>query len=153
MTPSRSSSVLASARYACASSWRCAFSLRSCLRFVRRSLGDGVSDAVFDEGLAFFYEYYREHMLDNTCLYPGVQEGLDQLLAQGARMAVLTNKPVRFSQMIVGRLGLNEIGILDADLPRPVAGRTLFAGIGNWSVAFLIFCAAVATFVLRRIFP
>ena len=74
---------------------------------VRRSLGDGVSDAIVEESLAFFYEYYREHMLDNTGLYPGVQEGLDQLLAQGARMAVLTNKPVRFSQIIVDRLGLN----------------------------------------------
>ncbi|MBI3669033.1 MAG: HAD-IA family hydrolase [Acidobacteria bacterium] len=43
-------------------------------------------------------------MLDNTVTYPGVREGLAQL----ARfpMAILTNKPVRFSRLIIEGLGL-----------------------------------------------
>jgi phosphoglycolate phosphatase len=45
-------------------------------------------------------------MLDNTRLYPGVKEGLDRMLESGAKMAVLTNKPVRFSRAIVEGLGL-----------------------------------------------
>src|ERR1700733_7095334 len=45
-------------------------------------------------------------MVDNTRLYPGVQDALDRLLAAGAKMAVLTNKPVRFSRAIVEGLGL-----------------------------------------------
>jgi len=73
---------------------------------IRRSLGPDVTDEQAEKGLLFFYRYYNEHMLDNTCLYPGVREGLDRLLAGGSRLAVLTNKPVRFSGEIVSRLGL-----------------------------------------------
>ncbi len=47
-------------------------------------------------------------MLDNTHLYPGVREALDRLLAGGAKMAVLTNKPVKFSRAIVEGLGLAQ---------------------------------------------
>ena len=73
---------------------------------IRRSLGTEAADQQVDQALRFFYGYYREHMLDNTYLYPGVQESLDAFLAGGRRMAVLTNKPVRFSQEIIKGLGL-----------------------------------------------
>jgi len=71
---------------------------------LRRALGEGVTDAEVDEGLGFFLSYYRAHMLDNTVTYPGVREGLD--LLKGRSMAVLTNKPARFSQRILDGLGL-----------------------------------------------
>jgi phosphoglycolate phosphatase len=45
-------------------------------------------------------------MLDNTVTYPGVREGLRQLA--GFPMAVLTNKPVRFSRQILAGLGLAD---------------------------------------------
>ena len=73
---------------------------------IRRALGPGASDKQAEQSLHFFYEYYKEHMLDNTGLYPGVQEALDELLEMGKPMAVLTNKPVRFSCLLVERLGL-----------------------------------------------
>ena len=73
---------------------------------IRRSLGPRAADQQVDRALQFFYGYYREHMLDNTYLYPGVQESLDTFLGDGRRMAVLTNKPVRFSQEIIKGLGL-----------------------------------------------
>ena len=73
---------------------------------IRRSLGPEAADQQVDRALRFFYGYYREHMLDNTYLYPGVQESLDTFLGDGRRMAVLTNKPVRFSQEIIKGLGL-----------------------------------------------
>jgi phosphoglycolate phosphatase len=72
---------------------------------VRRALGESVTDAEADEGLRFFLSYYRAHMLDNTVTYPGVREGLE-LLAHHP-MAVLTNKPVRFSEAILDGLGLS----------------------------------------------
>ena len=73
---------------------------------IRRSLGPEAAEQQVDRALQFFYGYYREHMLDNTYLYPGVQESLDTFLGDGRRMAVLTNKPVRFSQEIIKGLGL-----------------------------------------------
>ncbi len=75
---------------------------------LRRALGPEASDEDVRRGLEFFLAYYREHMLDNTRLYPGVREALDRLLESGAKMAVLTNKPVRFSRALVDGLGLGE---------------------------------------------
>jgi phosphoglycolate phosphatase len=71
---------------------------------VRRALGFGVSDAEAQQGLAYFLSYYRDHMLDNTVTYPGVREGLE--LLKEYPLAVLTNKPVRFSQGILNGLGI-----------------------------------------------
>ena len=73
---------------------------------VRRALGVGASDSEAEAGLAYFLSYYREHMLDNTVTYPGVREGLE--LLAGRPMAVLTNKPVRFSNGILEGLGLSR---------------------------------------------
>lgn len=75
---------------------------------MRRAMGPEASEADIARSLEYFLRYYREHMLDNTRLYPGVQEGLDRLLAEGAKMAVLTNKPVRISRAIVEGLGLTK---------------------------------------------
>jgi phosphoglycolate phosphatase len=74
---------------------------------IRRSLGPEATDKQAEEGLLFFYQYYRDHMLDNTCLYPAVREGLDRLAEGGSQLAILTNKPVRFSGEIIARLGLD----------------------------------------------
>jgi phosphoglycolate phosphatase len=76
---------------------------------VRRSLNEGagqgeITDAQAERGLAYFLSYYRAHMLDNTVAYRGVREGLD--LLGGRAMAVLTNKPVKFSRLILEGLGL-----------------------------------------------
>lgn len=73
---------------------------------VRRALGEGVTDAEADAGLAYFLSYYRTHMLDNTVAYPGVCDGL--ALLEKHPMAVLTNKPVNFSRAILDGLGLSR---------------------------------------------
>jgi phosphoglycolate phosphatase len=74
---------------------------------VQRSL-PGRDEEEIERGLKFFLEYYRDHMLDATTLYPGVREGLDKLLAADVKMAVLTNKPVRFSEHLIQGLGLER---------------------------------------------
>ena len=73
---------------------------------VRRALPDASEEELAD-ALRYFFEYYREHMLDETTLYPGVREGLDRLHDEHAAMAVLTNKPVRFSVSMIENLGLD----------------------------------------------
>ena len=75
---------------------------------MRRALGPEASEAEVERAIEFFLGYYRDHMLDNTRLYPGVREALDRLLAGETKMAVLTNKPVRISRMIVAGLGLEK---------------------------------------------
>jgi phosphoglycolate phosphatase len=73
---------------------------------VRRVLGEGATDEEADTGLEHFLSYYRAHMLDNTVTYPGVREALE--LLKDHPMAVLTNKPVRFSEGILNGLGLSH---------------------------------------------
>ena len=43
---------------------------------IRRALGEEASEPQVQEALEFFLEYYHEHYLDFTVLYPGVREGL-----------------------------------------------------------------------------
>jgi phosphoglycolate phosphatase len=72
---------------------------------IRKALGPEASEEQAEKGLQFFLDYYREHMLDNTCLYPGVREALDEW-SSSKKLAVLTNKPERFSRMILDGLGV-----------------------------------------------
>ena len=75
---------------------------------IRRSLGPGASDQDVRQGLHFFLCYYRDNMLVNTRLYPGVREALESWRAAGKAMAVLTNKPVVFSRDLVAGLGVAD---------------------------------------------
>jgi phosphoglycolate phosphatase len=71
---------------------------------IRRAMGAQATELDVEEALEFFLEYYREHYLDYTTLYPGVRQALDRLRDGGKRMAVLTNKPVRISRAILDGL-------------------------------------------------
>ncbi len=51
------------------------------------------TDITLEQGLPLLKKYYHEHMVDNTCLYPGVAEGLTTLRHSGIKLAVITNKP------------------------------------------------------------
>jgi phosphoglycolate phosphatase len=73
---------------------------------VRRALPDA-SEAELPGALQYFLDYYRAHMLDATTLYPGVREALDRLRDARVPMAVLTNKPVRFSVQLIHGLRLD----------------------------------------------
>jgi phosphoglycolate phosphatase len=73
---------------------------------VRRALPDA-SDEDVARGLRFFLYYYREHILEHTTLYPGVREALDELHAAEVPLAILTNKPVRFSVHMIEGLRLD----------------------------------------------
>jgi phosphoglycolate phosphatase len=75
---------------------------------IRRAMGPDAPEADVERALAYFLSYYRDHMLDHTVLYPGVREGLNRLRDSGVKMAVLTNKPVRFSQALVAGLGVGD---------------------------------------------
>jgi phosphoglycolate phosphatase len=104
---------------------------------IRRVLGPQAAEVDVQEALEFFLEYYREHKLDYTKLYAGVQEALDRLRAAGVRMAVLTNKPVRVSQAIVDGLGLAGYfhavyggNSFDHKKPHPVGIETLMSECG-----------------------
>lgn len=107
---------------------------------VRRALGDQASEAEVQEALEYFLEYYREHDLDHTVLYPGVRESLERLHRAGKRMAVLTNKPITMSRNIVNGLGVGDRffrvyggNSFEFKKPNPIGVETLMreAGVGR----------------------
>ena len=80
---------------------------------IQRALGgEKVDEALVRKGLEFFLSYYREHKLDHTTVYPGIQQALGAIQSSGngmpRKMAVLTNKPVHPSRAIVESLGLGQ---------------------------------------------
>ncbi len=104
---------------------------------MRRAMGPDATDEEIDRALAYFLDYYRQHMLDHTHLYPGVRRGLDALREAGVKLAVLTNKPVRFSQGILEGLGLGKHffrvyggNSFEQKKPHPVGVETLMAEAG-----------------------
>jgi phosphoglycolate phosphatase len=69
------------------------------------------------EGLFLdFLEIYAGRVADESHLYDGVAEALERLAAQGMKLAVCTNKPIRHSRMLLEALGV-------ADRFAAVAGR------------------------------
>jgi apolipoprotein N-acyltransferase len=76
-----------------------------------------------------------------------VEEGLPLVRAANSGISGVIDGYGR----IVARLGLGEAGVLDAKLPRPVEGITLYAIIGNWVLVIeLLFLATTAFIVARR---
>ena len=80
-------------------------------RLVSRALGEPVEAAYLESAVGYFLDYYREHKLDHTYVYPGVFAALDSLRFEPAgatrSMAVLTNKPIGPSLAICEALGLS----------------------------------------------
>jgi phosphoglycolate phosphatase len=72
---------------------------------VSRALGGVAKEDELARGLTYFLDYYEEHKLDNTRLYPETTDTLAKLKEQNISMAVLTNKPVKISVRILETLG------------------------------------------------
>jgi phosphoglycolate phosphatase len=101
---------------------------------VKRALGESASADEVDEALRLFIEYYRQHALEHTKLYPGIRQVLDELRLGGHALSILTNKPVRISQDIVAALGLSDYFFrvyggdsLPEKKPHPIGIETLLS--------------------------
>ncbi|PTR10062.1 phosphoglycolate phosphatase [Nitrosospira sp. Nsp5] len=66
--------------------------------------GDTGYDAMRNE----FLDFYAERLCDETSLFPGVAELLDQIEARGLPWGIVTNKPARFTLPLMRELGLNH---------------------------------------------
>ncbi|MBI2438393.1 MAG: HAD-IA family hydrolase [Lentisphaerae bacterium] len=60
---------------------------------VTRALQDAAIAQDIDEAARLYTAFYREHICDETTLYPGVREGLARLARAGHALALLSNKP------------------------------------------------------------
>lgn len=104
---------------------------------IRRAMGDSYSGEEIESALDVFIRYYHEHALDHTVLYPGVRGMLRKLREAGVQCAVLTNKPVRISKLIVQGLGIEDVffqvyggNSFDTKKPAPEGLQALMAEAG-----------------------
>jgi phosphoglycolate phosphatase len=102
-------------------------------KLVARALGSRNEEET-QQALKFFLEYYEQHKLDNTCLYPVAAETLAELHRQGVPMAILTNKPVRISNRILDALqAANYFRVVyggnsfETKKPDPLGAKTIVA--------------------------
>ena len=75
-------------------------------RSLREVLGIDAQGPLLRDTMQRYLGEYERHLLDSTRLYPGVKDALDHL--RWARLAVVTNKPERFSRRILDALGVGD---------------------------------------------
>jgi phosphoglycolate phosphatase len=73
---------------------------------IRRAMGEGLGESDVQRALEIFLSHYREHLLDNTTLYPGVAEAIVAL--KPLKLTVLTNKPLRPTRAILQGLQIHD---------------------------------------------
>ena len=105
---------------------------------VQRAMGPEATADELQVALEFFLAWYRQHALDYTVLYPGVRESIEQLSAAGIKLAVLTNKPVGITRLIMDQLDLSGRmfriyggNSFDQKKPHPIGIDTLRSEAGS----------------------
>ena len=73
---------------------------------VERALGP-TRAADVDEGVRRFLDFYGQHLLDATVLYPGVAAVLAALADAGVALTVCSNKPEGYSRTVLEGLGVS----------------------------------------------
>ncbi len=77
-------------------------------KLMERSLNaTGGNTERLEDAVESFKSYYKEHLVDNTVLYPGVGEALKSIKEQ--ELVVLTNKPRHYSIPILEHLGVSSL--------------------------------------------
>lgn len=83
-------------------------------KLIERALGQG-NRRHLEKALNVFSTYYGKHLLDHTCLYPGVEDVLRNFSA--TPKVILTNKHYQYSLAVVRGLGIEKyfLEIIGAD--------------------------------------
>ena len=66
--------------------------------------GDSDYESMRDE----FLDFYTQRLCHDTCLFPGVEELLNQLETRNLPWGIVTNKPARFAHPLIQMLGLAQ---------------------------------------------
>lgn len=79
---------------------------------LRRALGNGDENAVNDAAVLAtarqqFDRFYRSHFATDSRVYEGVFDTLDWFAQHGIRLALITNKPITFTEPMMNELGLS----------------------------------------------
>ena len=105
-------------------------------RLLRRTITgewDGEPDpAVLERALPLFFDLYAEHICELSRFYPGVEETMARLRAEGFTLACVTNKPDRHTGLLLEVSGLSRhlsawVGGDTIGVRKPEPGQLLHA--------------------------
>jgi phosphoglycolate phosphatase len=85
------------------------FGAKALISQAMEASGAPVTEADMPSLTDIFIAHYTSHIADGTRLFPGVTPTLAALKADGARLAVLTNKPQELTDLLLPRLGLDGV--------------------------------------------
>jgi phosphoglycolate phosphatase len=94
--------------------------------------GHTASEHEIDQMFEAFIDIYATRIAQDSRPYPAVESVLDLLIAKGAKLAVVTNKPEGLAKLLLDALGLSPrfgtvIGYETAAQPKPHADPILLA--------------------------
>lgn len=73
-------------------------------KLVERAFEHQLSEKQLEEAYALFKVKYNAVKMDHAHAYPGIQDALDALKAQGIRLGVVTNKPAEAAKGMVEQI-------------------------------------------------
>ena len=84
------------------------FGARSLIEQAMAATGTPVEPSELPALVDIFLAHYRAHIADESVAFPGVEETLTELKAEGGRLAVLTNKPQEMANLLLNALKLDR---------------------------------------------
>lgn len=114
-------------------------------KLMERSLPDGKQNPHYEEAMCIFHQYYSAHCEDKTNVYEGVSGLLQQLNADGYKLAVVSNKPDHavkhlcnkfFQNIIQGAIGEKQ-GIRRKPAPDMVENALSELGCGKENAIYV----------------
>lgn len=74
-----------------------------------KEIDANLPQALVDQALTTFLDFYGKGVCDQSVLYPEVKETLRVLKQRGYRLAIITNKPEKFIEPMLKGLGLTDV--------------------------------------------
>lgn len=91
-----------------------------------------------DDDFLTLLDHYGQNIAVHTTLYPGVEQALRQLLDDGFRLTICTNKPEALAESLMRALGVRDMfgGLIGADTlpvrkPDPLHYRAAVEAVGG----------------------
>lgn len=85
------------------------FGARALIFQAMEASGAPVTEEEMPPLVEIFLEHYRAHIADDSFLFPGVPGTLQSLKNDGAKLAVLTNKPQELTDLLLPRLRIEDL--------------------------------------------
>lgn len=86
-------------------------------RLIEQAVPDGTTSETVDAVLSAMKSHYQEHCADETTLYHGISELIDNLLAAGFRLAIVSNKAAPMTEYLREKFFDGRIGVAIGESP------------------------------------